>query len=451
MKAKLDKLVLPLFEQKWCSAGMLVGIITKKGTSVFRYGRIDARSKKPPTKDSIFEIGSASKAFAALLLAVLARRGTVKLKEPVEDLLPEGVRMPKAKGKAIRLIDLVTHTAGLPTDFEGASYGTLTDDKLYSLLGNIKLMSVPGEKWHYSNIGMGLLGHALGLRAGKNYEKLLKDEILLPLGMKNTGITRTKAMKSKIARPHTDEGNSVPLIDLGILPACGAMVSSTADLLAFLKANIKLSCKPLAHAMQQTARKRCAAAYGFNMGMGWWLSKDGFVVHGGNTRGSNSMIGFNRKMGTGFSLVCNTGLSVPLGTAIMEMLSGGQPKPLFLPTETAPGKEELAEYEGEYLFLGPNKALARAFSRMPRWFRRFAARMLKQFPKVVRGNLERVGCRLYAIVDGYKIRVYFHTPDKTFIKFAAPELMFEAKRRKDGRVWGVKADMYGKEMLAVKI
>ncbi len=95
------------------------------------------------------------------------------------------------------MCDLATHTSGLPRDTvdvdlnkDDNPYTTYAASDLYGFLGRYRrLERDPGSTWAYSNVGLGLLGHALALRAGVSYEDLLRRRIFEPLGMTNTAIT----------------------------------------------------------------------------------------------------------------------------------------------------------------------------------------------------------------------------------------------------------------------
>jgi CubicO group peptidase (beta-lactamase class C family) len=95
--------------------GLVVGAVTSAGArSVVPVGRIRALDGPAPRADTLFEIGSVTKVFTALLLAEAVTRGELSLDTPVGDLLPE-VDVPTRDGVAITVEHLATHTAGCPT------------------------------------------------------------------------------------------------------------------------------------------------------------------------------------------------------------------------------------------------------------------------------------------------------------------------------------------------
>ena len=96
------------------SVGIVVGTIGPDGRNVVSYGALEKGDPRVLNGDTIFEIGSVTKVFTALLLSYIVRRGQVALTDPVSKYLPAGVRMPRRNGKQITLQDLATHTSGLP-------------------------------------------------------------------------------------------------------------------------------------------------------------------------------------------------------------------------------------------------------------------------------------------------------------------------------------------------
>jgi len=129
-------------------------------------------------------------------------RKEVALEDPAAKYLPENVRMPERSGKSVTLLDLSTHSSGLPplpANFKLKDpynpFGDYTADDLYEFLSSYSLPRDPGAEFEYSNLGAGLLGHLLACRAGTDYESLVGTRITQPLGMPDTAITLSSSMK----------------------------------------------------------------------------------------------------------------------------------------------------------------------------------------------------------------------------------------------------------------
>jgi D-alanyl-D-alanine-carboxypeptidase/D-alanyl-D-alanine-endopeptidase len=158
--------------------GIVVGIINEKGSKILSYGKL---SKDGPEVDgdTVFELCSVTKVFTAILLADMVERGEVGLNDPLDKYLPESVKVPTWNGKKITLFHLATHTSGLPNTPKTSSprenkpgYVDFSVDQLYDFLSNYTLTREIGSQYQYSNLGMGLLGHVLSLRAGIPYRTI---------------------------------------------------------------------------------------------------------------------------------------------------------------------------------------------------------------------------------------------------------------------------------------
>jgi serine-type D-Ala-D-Ala carboxypeptidase/endopeptidase len=155
---------------------MVVGVIEPKGRRVVAYGSLAKDDKRPLNGDTVFEIGSMTKVFTSLVLMDMAQKGEVALTDPVSKYLPASVKVPERNNKKITLQDLSTQSSGLPrmpTNFkpkdETNPYADYTPELLYQFLSGYQLTRDIGSQYEYSNLGVGLLGHALTLRACSDY------------------------------------------------------------------------------------------------------------------------------------------------------------------------------------------------------------------------------------------------------------------------------------------
>ena len=182
----------------------MVGVITKKAREIISYGHFDDQDPRIPNDQTVFEIGSVSKVFTCLLLSEMVLDGEVKLSDPVSKYLPATVHVPTRNGKQITLLDLATHHSGLPkmpTNYTWGKVPYSTQD-LFDFLNHYQLTRDPGEKYEYSNLGVGLLADALALRAGKDYATLLRTRITEPLRMNRTALDLTPEMEANLSPGH---------------------------------------------------------------------------------------------------------------------------------------------------------------------------------------------------------------------------------------------------------
>jgi D-alanyl-D-alanine-carboxypeptidase/D-alanyl-D-alanine-endopeptidase len=170
--------------------GIVVGVIEPHKRRVIAYGSLEKGDPRTLDGDTLFEIGSITKVFTALLAADMAQRDELRLDDPIAKYLPTKVKVPERQGRQITLIDLATHTSGLPRMPENFHpkdpnnpYADYSVDALYSFLSSYELRRDIGIKYVYSNLGFGLLGLGIAQRAGVDYEQLVVRRICDPLGM----------------------------------------------------------------------------------------------------------------------------------------------------------------------------------------------------------------------------------------------------------------------------
>jgi D-alanyl-D-alanine-carboxypeptidase/D-alanyl-D-alanine-endopeptidase len=296
--------------------GIVVGIVDAEGIKIFSNGKT-ARDGRNVDGDSVFEIGSVTKTFTATLLADMVKRGLVGLDDPASKYLPDTVKVPSRGGREITLLDLATQRSGLPrmpTNFKpadpGNPYADYTVEKMYEFLSSYQLPRDIGAKYEYSNLGMGLLGHILALKAGRSYEALLAERIFRPLEMNSTAIVLTPDMSSRLAAGHSAGLTPEKNWDLGALAGAGAIRSTVNDMIKYVGAYMELKPSPLSAAMEMAQQDRNdATGPNLRIGLAWHLLKrpDSVIVwHNGGTGGYHSFVGFDRKRGVGVVVLSNS-------------------------------------------------------------------------------------------------------------------------------------------------
>lgn len=315
--SEIRRILSERIDERKQSVGIVVGIVEPEGRRLVAHGHFAADDLRPVDGDTVFEIGSVTKVFTALLLADMARRGEVELTDPVAKYLPEDVAVPQRDGKAITLADLASHTSGLPPMPDNLApmnsanpYAEYSVERLYQFLSSHRLARDIGARWEYSNLGYGLLGHALARRAGGDYETLVRDRILEPLGMGSTAITLSPTMKARLATGHNPALEAVPNWDLPTFAGAGALRSTASDLLTFLEMALGIKELPLAPALATTlATRRPTGMRDENVGLGWIITKsddDEMIWHNGGTGGYRSFVGFLPKAKVGVVVLSNT-------------------------------------------------------------------------------------------------------------------------------------------------
>lgn len=297
---------------------IVVGIIDKDGPRYYSFG-VTKENGKQVNEHSIYEIGSISKVFTATLLANSVLKGELSLDDPIEKFLPDSVNVPMYEGQHITLGNLSDHTSSLPRmpdNFQPADpanpYADYSVKQMYDFLSSYELLRPIGSQYEYSNLAVGLLGHILGLHAGKSYEELMIKTIAGPLDMNETKIELNGAMKKNLAIGHV-MGTPVSNWDLPTLAGAGAIRSSIHDMLIFLAAEMGLTSTPLVKAMELTQQVRHDKANGNSLGLGWHIapgSEHKIFWHNGGTGGYRTFIGFIKETGTGVAVFTNSDVGV---------------------------------------------------------------------------------------------------------------------------------------------
>jgi CubicO group peptidase (beta-lactamase class C family) len=227
------------------TVGMAVCVVTPNHQRLVAYGRERLGDLRPVTAETVFEIGSITKVFTALLLADMARRGEMGLDDPVARHLPADFRLPELAGRPITLADLATHTSGLPSwpPFPGTplspswlnNIAQFSSEDFKAWLANFHPEPHPptAAGWWYSNSGYTLLGMALAHRGGESFETLLQARVIKPMGLHDTTFRPTAAMEPRLAQGHDASLKPVPPLDIGIFSPAGALRSTPRDLSRF--------------------------------------------------------------------------------------------------------------------------------------------------------------------------------------------------------------------------
>ena len=405
IQVQVDPLVRP-YVDNGIVVGMTVGVLHQGESKVFGYGRLSEKNREKPTGDTIFEIGSLTKVFTSILLADAVIQGHARLDQSAAELMPERVKMPTHDERAITLQDLATHVSGLPRlpanlkrTNPNDPYDDYSVEDLYSFLNSHKVSRAPGEKSEYSNLGAGLLGHLLERKQGKTYEQLIQSRIARPLNMKSTTITLPQEHESRLAPPHTADGELASSWNLAALMGAGGIRSSTNDLLRFARAQLTPPHDKLGEAMELAwkVHQKPIEKGAFAMGLGWHIAHDGSTRwHNGQTGGYHSMLLVNRGLKMGVVLLTNTATGEVdlLAQDIMRRLAGEKVEPREFKKSIDVSSDVMQKYVGKYK-LTPElvftvsvvgKKLMVGLTGQPT-FRVFARSETEWFYKVVKASL----------------------------------------------------------------
>jgi CubicO group peptidase (beta-lactamase class C family) len=298
--------------------GIIVGVIDPQGRRVIAYGQRDRGDSRSPDGNTLFEIGSVTKVFTALLLADMVRRGEVALTDPVAKYLPAGALVPEHEGRSITLLDLATHTSGLP--FMPAGMPDIDDPaprysvaQIYDFLAHCALTHDIGTKWSYSNLGYWLLGQALAGRANADFEQLLVARVLAPLRLKNTAIRLSPAAKTQLASGHDAVLGQAPHFSdvpgFRLMKPAGGLVSSANELLSLLSVVMSYERAPLSASLAAMLETRRPLDRKSEQALGWVVmdgqSGEPLIFHDGGTFGFASSVAWDPKRRIGVVVLSN--------------------------------------------------------------------------------------------------------------------------------------------------
>jgi CubicO group peptidase (beta-lactamase class C family) len=426
---KVDKLVEPLLDSD-AIVGCVVGIVDGGKKEVRGYGSIYHGKSDKPNGDTIYEIGSVTKAFTGTLLADMAARGEVKLDAPLQDFLPKGVTLHLYKDKPIRLVDVASQTSGLPRMPDNFApkapnnpYADYSPERMFEFVGRYKLQRAPGE-YEYSNLAVGLLGHILATKAGKTYEELLVDRIAGPLKMNDTRINLSDEQRKRLAPGYNAALDPVKNWDLNALVGAGGIRSTANDLMKLVEASLTDDKTPVVEAIHEAWKPRYGKLGQIGVGLGWHIARDGVTRwHNGETGGYTAAVFIHKPKKIGVVVVCNTAndKTTELAEKTIQSALGMSPKPIALRKTTKIAPDVLKQYEGTY-------ALSLVFA--------------------ITTTVE--DGRLMAQATGQeKIQIFPESETKFFYKVVDAQIDFE--KGKDGKVEKLVLHQNGQDMPGMKL
>ncbi len=273
-----------LFQQSG-AVGMVMAVVRGENTAVLGFGETTKGNRKKPDGHTVVRLGSISKAMAGQVLADLVVEGTVRLTDPIQGLLPQGRMAPAFAGRTITLLDLATHTAGFPRDYEpdedpklaGNPYPYLTPERYFDYLQKYRLTYPPGRVANYSNYGFGLLGHLLGRATGSSFGALVADRISRPLGMSDTATELRAEQRGRFMTGYNADNTPADAWDGSeVMQGSGGVFSTADDMARWLRYNVSTAPGPRA-----ATRSLAQAMYHSRQSLDAVIALDGSLPIGG--------------------------------------------------------------------------------------------------------------------------------------------------------------------------
>lgn len=242
------------------------------------FGWADREKRIAANEHTLYSLASISKPITATGLMLLVDRGLIDLDAPMDNYLGAAkirARVGSARDATVRRV--AGHSAGLPLHYQffyaDEAYPRPGMDE--TILRYASLVTPPGERYQYSNLGYGLLDYAIERISGRPYADFMRNEVFLPLGLTRTSVHLTPALEPFAAVRYTPKGERLPHYDFDH-PGGSAVWASAHDLVRFAQVHLKTRQWILRDSsIDEMQRPVSRIGANQNYGVGWFLDKRG--------------------------------------------------------------------------------------------------------------------------------------------------------------------------------
>jgi serine-type D-Ala-D-Ala carboxypeptidase/endopeptidase len=260
--------------------GMVLAVVRGTDSLVLGFGETAKGNGHAPDGTSLVRINSITKVFATEMLVALAAEGKLRLTDPLQRFAGDAT-VPVVGPRPITLLDLATHSAGLPREVEGAPPDAAPRTwppraQRWKWLQTNRPLWAPGTVASYSNVGFDLLADAVETAGGQPYPDLLRTHVTAPLGMVDTVFAPSSEQCARLMVA-SGFGGTGPCVDTTATDGSGGLYSTANDMVRWLRHNMQDPAGTLAlsHAVYRQ-RQSIPAAIGFDesgpmagLGLGW--------------------------------------------------------------------------------------------------------------------------------------------------------------------------------------
>jgi len=319
----------------WRAPGVAVAVV-KNGDVVFSggFGFRDLEGRLPVTSQTVFSIGSTTKAFTAMAAALLVDDGTLDLDEPLYRLVSDFHLSDPCAERRATLRDLLGHRTGFPGYLDNIWFlSDLGRDEIFSQLESLQIGTAFRDTFQYSNVGYLAAGAVMEEVTGVSWESLVTDRILSPLGMNRSGFSLPRPDPgTDVALPYRVEGGRqrpVPFVGslafqrVAVLGPAGSLTSTLEDMTRWALVHLPGGRRPgrerlVSEAMpaEMHAPQTAIRDPGYRMaiqadmyGLGWALSDyrgHRVIQHGGNIEGFSSLVSLMPDLDLGVVVLSNS-------------------------------------------------------------------------------------------------------------------------------------------------
>ena len=376
LRQQLEKIL-----QDTHTPGMSVAIVHRDGPEwVAGLGKSDVATNRATTDETLFRIGSTSKAFATLSILKLANEGKLSLQDPVHKLVPEiWFRNRWEATDPVRVVDLLEHTTGwddmhLPEYAKDAKGMTLREGLAYYRHSRISRWR-PGTRMSYCNSGPPVAAYIVEKITGQRFEDYVTQNFFLPIGMK-TATYFEQPSPQLTTLYHPDGKTPFPYWNILLRPA-GSINASAKDMAAYVQFYLDRGMVGGVQVMpadsidrMETPTRTWEAQQGLKSGYGlsnYTSVQDGFVYHGhnGGVDGGLTDMSYMPEYGVGYFFSINAGNGAAfgkIGETIRAYITRGLTRPPV--PAPAPLPANAQQYAGWYQPAAPRMQLQQFLARL---------------------------------------------------------------------------------------
>ncbi|MBD0327308.1 MAG: beta-lactamase family protein, partial [Pyrinomonadaceae bacterium] len=337
--AAIEKIVEEQRKEKGIPGLSLVIVKDDKVIYAKGFGLRDVERNLPVTPDTLFAIGSCTKAFTAMAAVISQDEGKLSLDDSPKKYLPFFKLADARIDEKITVRDLLSHRSGLSGTDIAWYTGVLNREEVIRAVAMAKPTAQLGEKFQYQNVMYSAAGEVVARAQSSSWEKVIEEKFFKPLGMKASNLSIREMQQAKDHslgydyNLETKKTRRLPMRDLTNIAPAGAINSNAHDMAQWLR---------LLTGGGQFAGKRIVSEKGFEQllakvtnistnvdySLGWIVTdwnEHKIAMHDGGIDGFNSEVAFMPDQKLGFVLLTNVSLARLMGrvrNAIFENLVG---------------------------------------------------------------------------------------------------------------------------------
>jgi len=276
--------------------GLSIGVVSNGHKHFYNYGTVEKGKAQLPTSQTIFELASIAKTFTCILLAQAVLDHKISLGDDIRKYMPGDFPNLQYQAHPLKIVNLANHTSGLPLELPNLDtfknefnvlkmYNHYTNDKFFADLRSVKIDTLPGVRYGYSNAGMKLLGIILEKVYGLSYQQLLKKYITGPLAMPATRTELAISDTTSYTKGYNADGMTMPHGNWNMFGGAAAIISDSRDMVNYVATNINEAMPAI-----QLSHKQTFTDGNFTLGLGWQISRN--TINGTRIWKSGGALGF---------------------------------------------------------------------------------------------------------------------------------------------------------------